>query len=473
MSLKQKKSRSTSTAGKINRLWVRRLFMIFLFLDLIAMVLITTGFLYYAQVQEFGSFDLYNRIQIGSIQDEEQDSIYVIIHGQDREINLFKNRTNHETMYVVTKEDGSRVETDLSVVEHLLHMTSCVILALEGIVLLHNLLFGVFAIRRKLKPLDRLAQITNELGSQTEESSQEQFHFDETTVHHLEDAIAKITPDGPDGVLHTTDDDLKGLEIAINGLLDRMRMAYRQQTRFVSDASHELRTPIAVIQGYVNMLDRWGKEDEKVLNESIEAIKNESEHMKKLVDQLLFLARGDSGRNKFVLEQVNLNELVREVYEESLMIDEKHIYRYQIQDQAYYVYADSSMIKQAVRILADNAAKYTPEHEQIRIGCGFDENHNPMVYVQDNGIGMKGEDVTHVFERFYRVDEDRDSKTGGTGLGLSIAKWIVDRHGGFFKVLSYPEIGTRISIILPQQKVKMEWERRKQDVSGSQKQDQK
>ena len=82
-----------------------------------------------------------------------------------------------------------------------------------------------------------------------------------------------------------------------------MRETYRQQSRFVSDASHELRTPIAVIRGYADMLDRWGKEDESILDESIDAIKNESEHMQKLVEQLLFLARGDSGRNNLRIER--------------------------------------------------------------------------------------------------------------------------------------------------------------------------
>ena len=99
--------------------------------------------------------------------------------------------------------------------------------------------------------------------------------------------------------------------------------------RFVSDASHELRTPIAVIQGYVNMLDRWGKEDTAILGESIEAIKNEANHMQKLVEQLLFLARGDSNRQMLDMRVQELNSIMREVYEESLMIDVNHVYRFE------------------------------------------------------------------------------------------------------------------------------------------------
>ncbi len=110
-----------------------------------------------------------------------------------------------------------------------------------------------------------------------------------------------------DAKIQMHDKDLAGIENALNDLLERMRASYKQQVQFVSDASHELRTPIAVIQGYVNMLDRWGKDDQAILTESIEAIKNESEHMQKLVEQLLFLARGDSNRQTLDMKSCSLN----------------------------------------------------------------------------------------------------------------------------------------------------------------------
>lgn len=120
--------------------------------------------------------------------------------------------------------------------------------------------------------------------------------FDESKFRDLEDAIYHINAATPDAKLSIGDTELAGLEAAVNNLMKRMHESYRQQVRFVDDASHELRTPIAVIQGYTNMLDRWGKDDETVLNESIAAIKTESDHMKTLVEQLLFLARGDMGQ---------------------------------------------------------------------------------------------------------------------------------------------------------------------------------
>ena len=297
---------------------------------------------------------------------------------------------------------------------------------------------GIRPIRKRLKPLNEISEDAFKISTMP---------FDETRIHDLENAISRITPDGPQGKLVTNDSELKGLEAAINSMIDRLRDSYRQQVRFVSDASHELRTPIAVIKGYADMLDRWGKDDPKILEESITAIRKESSHMNELVEQLLFLARGDSGRQPVNIEHISINEVMKEVYEESLMIDGNHTYEFKSSGNIE-ADADEAMLKQAVRILVDNAAKYTDNGDGITLGCGYNDDGRPMLYVQDNGIGMSSEDVKHVFERFYRADNARYSKAQGSGLGLSIAKWIIDRHGGYFDVLSRKDIGTRITVIL-------------------------
>ena len=168
----------------------------------------------------------------------------------------------------------------------------------------------------------------------------------------LEEAIERATVDSP--TVATGDKDLRSIEVALNGLLRQMQEAKLQQMRFVSDASHELRTPIAVIQGYVNMLDRWGKTDESVLDESIEALKAESDHMQELVEALLFLARGDSGRNTLNHVDVNMAQVVHEVWEESCMIDETHRYECPLDessllDQTLVTVGDLGMLKQSLR----------------------------------------------------------------------------------------------------------------------------
>ena len=295
-------------------------------------------------------------------------------------------------------------------------------------------------LRRILSPLDKLAMRADELS---------RLSFSEDKYQVLEEAITQIKPD-ESHMLSFGDSDLQGVETAMNNLIRRMQETYRQQARFVNDASHELRTPIAVIEGYANMLDRWGKDDPKILEESITAIRHESSHMKYLVEQLLFLARGDSGRTELHIEDVDLNAIMREIYEESFMIDEKHVYRFSDPgEEKLMIQADPGLFKQAVRILVDNAAKYTAEGDDILLSCGKTASGEPFVQIQDTGIGMAEADVQHMFERFYRSDGVRSYD--GTGLGLSIAKWIVDKHKGHFETLSREGLGTRIRIVLPPQ----------------------
>jgi two-component system sensor histidine kinase ArlS len=243
-----------------------------------------------------------------------------------------------------------------------------------------------------------------------------------------------------------TQEELKNLARAINSMLDRINESYRAQVRFVSDASHELRTPISVIQGYANLLDRWGKNDEKTLQESINAIKDEAANMKDLIEQLLFLARGDNNTIMLQTETFNLADLIREVFAETKMIDATH--RFDIKASDVRVNADRALIKQAARILVDNAVKYTDPGGEITLMSGF-EDGCAKLKVTDTGIGIPPEIVPRIFDRFFRADESRARATGGSGLGLSIAKWIASRHGGFMEVLSREGIGTRISIVLP------------------------
>lgn len=315
-------------------------------------------------------------------------------------------------------------------------------ISVQLLALIHDCFFGAGRIRAQLAPLNELAKRAEEFSSMA---------YDESKFQRLEDAISNVNPGSGKEHVKIGDKDLRGLELAINHLIDRMRESYRQQSRFVSDASHELRTPISVIQGYVNMLDRWGKEDETVLEEGIAAIKHESEHMSTLVEQLLFLARSDSGRQKLERENVSLKMLMKEVYEESVMIDREHVYQFREQSgEPVCIPGDPTMLKQTMRILADNARKYTKEKDEIIFATGVKEKEC-FFYVQDTGIGMMEKDVSHIFERFYRSDEVRGSDIGGSGLGLSIAKWIVDKHRGHFEILSREGLGTRITVWLPQE----------------------
>ena len=262
-------------------------------------------------------------------------------------------------------------------------------------------------------------------------------------------ALNAINEEHWDGRISIEDerDELQGLAMAINNMLDRLNAAYQSQLRFVSDASHELRTPIAIIQGYANLINRWGKDDPKTLQESIDAIKSEAVGMQALIEQLLFLARSDNRSIPMHMESVNLSALADEVVRETRMLVSMHTIEEKIEPKIF-VKADLQLLKQAMRIFIDNAAKYSPEGGKIIIGLTQNNNEIHM-RVTDQGNGIAEEDLPKLFERFWRADESRTRKTGGTGLGLSIAKWIVDSHCGQIEVVSRKDIGTRISIILP------------------------
>lgn len=320
------------------------------------------------------------------------------------------------------------------------------IAGIELLIWLIEIPHSVNRARRYLRPLDEIAQATRKLAELEEEQ-----RLYGNKIREAEEAISHFAPGQPDAKLYTGDRDLAGIENAVNTLLARIHQSYRQQIRFVSDASHELRTPISVIQGYADMLDRWGKEDEAILAESIHAIQSESENMKKLVEQLLFLARGDSGRNPLTMEELRLDQVVQEVYEEYMMIDEHHQWQLEA-PMSVQARGDGAMLKQAFRILTDNASKYTPQGEKICLRAYYNEQGCPCMEVQDQGIGMSAEEASHIFERFYRADEARSHS--GSGLGLAIAKWIVDRHGGHFEVLSREELGTRMTLVLEEEKTR-------------------
>ena len=315
------------------------------------------------------------------------------------------------------------------------------LMVLELIMLLSQLVNDRKMIRKSLEPISEFAKAAQSFSEFNKQFNHEKMMalagtLDGIDAGHLDARIQ----------LDDVHEELRNVADAINGMLDRINESYAAQARFVSDASHELRTPIAVIQGYANLLDRWGKEDEKTLTESITAIKDEAESMKELVEQLLFLARGDSNRISLFEESIVLTDIVEEVVNEMRMLGT--VQSINIATDSTTVMADRALIKQALRILVDNAIKYTDPDGQITIAVGTDGS-TARLSVEDTGIGISPDILPNVFDRFIRADESRTRATGGAGLGLSIAQWIATRHNGHMEVLSREGIGTKITFVLP------------------------
>ncbi len=282
------------------------------------------------------------------------------------------------------------------------------------------IIYGSKATRRMLSPIERMTETVKRIS--------------------ISDLNTRLDVSG-------SQDELKELAETFNEMLDRIEASYQQQNQFVSDASHELRTPISVLQGYANLLDRWGKEDKDVLDESILAIKGESENMKSLVERLLFLARTDKNLQRLEREEFSMDELVSEVLRDANIIDSQHQFEVLTNEDTIY-YGDRKLIKQLLRILLDNSIKFTPQGGIISINNKRTKNLI-ILEIADTGPGIAQEDLPHIFERFYRADKSRSKNQGGQGLGLSIAKWIVDSHHGKIEVKSKLGRGTKFIIYLP------------------------
>lgn len=244
-----------------------------------------------------------------------------------------------------------------------------------------------------------------------------------------------------------TTDELHEFALTFNRMMDRLEKAYEKQNQFVSDASHELRTPISVIQGYARMLERWGKDDKEILQESIAAINKEAVNMQELVEKLLFIARNDRDTLLLVKERFDLSKMMEELAKETRMLNTGHAIESFIAP-GIAIHADQARIKQALRIFADNALKYTPAGGTVTFRLSTEGGYAVAV-VEDTGIGIPEKDLPRIFDRFYRVDAARERHNGGHGLGLSIARIIILRHGGRIKVASRESEGTRFSVYLP------------------------
>lgn len=242
--------------------------------------------------------------------------------------------------------------------------------------------------------------------------------------------------------------ELKDLAITLNEMIDRLDKDYTKQKRFVSDVSHELRTPISIINGYASMLERWGKKDEEILDESITAIIGESKNMQILVENLLTLVRSDNQTLKYTVTTFDIGKLICDVVKEFNMVNTKQQYITCESTTNLMVELDEPKIKQTLRIFVDNAVKYTPENGGIHVKC-YESNQMIYIHIKDTGLGISKTDLPHLFERFYRSDESRARETGGHGLGLAIAKVMVLGHKGKIQVKTQLKKGSEFIISLP------------------------
>ena len=231
-------------------------------------------------------------------------------------------------------------------------------------------------------------------------------------------------------------------------ILKPVEKAWQQQNRFVSDASHELRTPITVILANLNILASKKEELIKTQYQWIDNTKEEASRMKQLVDELLFLARSDDRQSKLVFSEINLSEVLlsRMLSFEALAFEKGIKLDYDIADNLK-ILGHEGNVKQLLSILLDNAMKYCGEKGSVYLKAYYIKEKT-FVLIQNSGEPIDTEDLKHIFERFYRTDKSRARTEGGYGLGLAIAKTIVESMHGRISVLSDKENGTVFKIEL-------------------------
>lgn len=228
-----------------------------------------------------------------------------------------------------------------------------------------------------------------------------------------------------------------------------IREAFSRQRKFTADASHELRTPLTLIRANAEMICRHGDRLPEGDTELVGEIIRETDHLNRLVSDLLTLARADSERAELNTKPVDLRALVADVHEDLHRIAESRGIGSEVSlNGPVVVEGDEVRLRQLVLILLDNALKYTDTGGRVEMALEREDGRAHLM-VADTGVGIEPEDLPRIFDRFYRADQAREHESGGTGLGLAIAQWIVQAHHGSIKVDSQPGRGTKFMIDLP------------------------
>lgn len=293
------------------------------------------------------------------------------------------------------------------------------------LVLLLASIGGYWMSRRALEPVDRITRTAAEIGA-----------------YNLSERLP----------LREAGDELDRLSATLNSMFARLEAAFRQITQFTADASHELRTPVAIIRTTAELAQTKPRSPEEY-RKALDSILTESERTSRLIEDLLLLARADAGADGMAQEPTSFAECLRDACAEVRVLAEHKGVRLDFKEpRECTVTGDRQAIRRLFLILLDNAIKYTPPGGKVAVNLCIEEaagKQAAVVEVRDTGGGITPEDLPHVFERFYRASKDRSRDTGGAGLGLSIARWIAEKHGGEIRAESTPEMGSIFRVRLP------------------------
>ncbi|WP_409342943.1 ATP-binding protein [Paenibacillus sp. MBLB4367] len=244
-------------------------------------------------------------------------------------------------------------------------------------------------------------------------------------------------------------DELSVLTSMFNDMMDQLEQAFLRQQQFVEDASHELRTPISIIEGHLSLLQRWGKQDPVILEESLNASLQESRRLQHLVQELLDLSRAEAIDLSDAEEASDPSQTILATVRNVSILHPDFRFETALSGlEGTAVAMAPHHLEQVLLILIDNAVKYSQREKKIGVH-GTIADGMVKLDVIDRGIGIPAAELPYVGHRFYRVDKARSRKQGGSGLGLSIAKRIVERYRGALAIASEEGTGTTVTVRLP------------------------
>lgn len=239
-----------------------------------------------------------------------------------------------------------------------------------------------------------------------------------------------------------------GSIINIENVTERVRLE-NMRSDFVANVTHELKTPLTSISGFVETLRINENIDHKTRDRFLGIIENESDRLKRLIDDILLLSFIEN-KDTISYEKIDISNLFKEIYELTInYAKSKNIeLRYKIENEDIVINSNRDYIKQIFLNLIDNAIKYTSDGGFVETSV-YQNDENIFINIKDNGIGISKEDTSRVFERFYRVDKARSRDVGGTGLGLAIVKHIVKSLNGTIDIKSELNVGTEFIVSIP------------------------
>ncbi|MFJ5792478.1 ATP-binding protein [Lysinibacillus sp. NPDC093197] len=243
-----------------------------------------------------------------------------------------------------------------------------------------------------------------------------------------------------------SNDEIAILMKMFNKMMDQVEQSFHQQSQFVEDASHELRTPIAIIDGHLSLLLRWGKHNPSVMEESLNISYHELTRMKSLVQDLLLLTSAERDGNFSEEVVFQADQAILKTVGKCEQLHPNYTFETSFEGfEEREMMVSDSHLEQILMILLDNAVKYSEIGSAIRI-AGYVRHDKAFIEVTDRGIGIPEKDLPFVMERFYRVDKTRSRKQGGTGLGLAIAKRLIEQYNGQITIQSKESLGTTVTV---------------------------